>query len=77
MNNESPNSGFLEISLLRSQHFSFTKISCEEKLLNTAATKGTYCLYLISGFEETEKFYTNNKRSLDPSENTKQRCLNF
>ena len=79
MNNESPNSGLLEISLLLSQHFSFMKISCVEKELNTVATKESCCFILISGFfDETEKYYTNNKRSLDPSEyKKKQRRLDF
>ena len=78
MNNERPSSGFLEISLLHSQYFSFMKNRCVEKVLNTVATKGSCCLILISGFiDETEKYYTNNKCSLDPSEYKKQRCFDF
>ena len=54
------------------------KNRCVEKALNTVATKGSCCLNLISGFiDETEKYYTNNKCSLDPSEYKKQRCLDF
>ena len=78
LNNEKPNSGFLEISFLHSQHFSFRKIRCGEKVINTVATKESCCFILISGFiDETEKYYTNNKRSLDPSEYKKQRCLDI
>ena len=68
MNNESPNSGSLEISLLHSQHFSFMKIRFVEKVFKTVATKGRCCFILVSGFDETEQYYTNNKRLLDPSE---------
>ena len=69
MNNERPSSKFLEISILHSQHFSFMKNMCVEKVLNTIATKGSCSLILISGFiVETGKYYTNNQRSLDPSE---------
>ena len=78
MNNVSPNSGFLEILLLHSQQLSFMKIRCVEKVLNTVATKGSCCFILISSFvDETEKYYTYNKRSLDPREYKKQRCLDF
>ena len=78
MNNERPSSKFLEISLLHSQHFSFMKNRCVEKVLNTVAVKGSCSLILISGFIfETEKYYTNNKRSLDPNEYYKQSCLDF
>ena len=78
MDNERPNCGFLEISLLHSQHFSFVKMGCVKQALKTVATKGSCCLFLISGFiDETEKYYTNNKCSLDPSEYKKQRCLDF
>ena len=78
MNNERASSGFLEISLLHSQHFSFMKNSRVEKVSDTVATKGSCCLILISGFiDETVKYYTNYKRSVDPSEYKKQRCLDF
>ena len=65
MNNESPNKGFLEISLLLSQHFSFMKIRRVEKVLNTVAAKGSCSFILISGSiddnDDTEKYFTNNK----------------
>ena len=78
MNNERPSSGFIEISVLHSQYFSFMKNRCVEKVLKTVATKASCCLILINGFiDETEKYYTNNKCSLDPSEYKKLRCLDF
>ena len=54
------------------------KNRCVEKVINTVATKGSCCFLLISGFiDETEKYYTNNKRSLDRSGYKKQHCLDF
>ena len=76
-NNQSPNSGFLEISLLLSQHFSFMEFRCVEEVY-TVATKGSCCFILISGFiDETQMYDTIYKRSFDPSDYKIKRCLNF
>ena len=49
--------------------FRLWKTGAWKKVLDTVATKGSCSLILISGFiDETEKYYTNIKRSLDPSE---------
>ena len=55
MNNERQSSKFLEISLLHSQHFSFMKNKCVEKVLDTVATKGSCSLILMSGFIDETK----------------------
>ena len=78
MNNQSPNSGFFEISLLHSQHYSSIKIRRVKNVLNTPAAEASCCFILISGLiEEAEMYDTNNKRSFDLSEYKKQRCLKF
>ena len=65
MNNQSPNSGFLEISLLHFEHYSSAKNRCAKTVLNTAATEANCCVILIFGiFDEAEMYDTNNKRSL-------------
>ena len=78
MNNQSPKSGFIEISLLHSQHYSSIKIRRVKNVLNTPAAEASCCFILISGLiEEAELYDTNNKRSFDLSEYKKQRCLKF
>ena len=77
MNNQSSDSGFGGISLLHSQNYSSVKISRVKKVLNTAA-EGSCCFTLISGtINKAEMYDTNNKRSPDLSDYTKQRSLNF
>ena len=69
MNNQSPNSGFIDISLLRSQHYSSVKFRRVKLVLITAAAEASCCFILISGvMVEAEMYDTNNKRSLDRSE---------
>ena len=69
MNNQIPNSRFIKISFLHSQHYSSVKIRRMKVVLNTAAVGASCCFVLISGItDETKMFDTNNKRSLDLSE---------
>ena len=78
MINQSPNSGFIEFSRLHSQHYPSVKIKCVKIVLKTATAEASCCFILISGIiDEAELNDTNNKRSLDLGEYTKQRYLNF
>ena len=78
MNNQSSNSGFIEISLLHSQHLSSVKNRRVKIVLKIAAAEASCCFILIFGIiDEVEMYGTNNKHSLDLSEHKKQRCLNF
>ena len=45
MNNQSPNSGFLEISLSHFEHYSSAKNRCAKIVLNTAATSKLLCYF--------------------------------
>ena len=78
MNKHSPNSVFIEITLLHSQHYSSVKTRRVKIVLSTAAAQPSCFFNLIIGIiDETEMYDTNNKRSLDLSEYKNQRCLNF
>ena len=73
MNNQTPDSGFLGISLLHSQSYASVKI-----VLNTAAAAASCCFIFISRIIiEAEIYDANNKRSLYLSDYKKQRCLDF
>ena len=77
-NNQSPDSGFIEFSLLHSQNYSSVETRRMKIVLNTAAAEGSCCFVLISGIiNEAEMYDTNKKRSLDLSDYKKQHCLNF
>ena len=78
MNNQSPNSGFIEILLLHSQHSPSVKVKGVKKLLNTDAAEASWCFNLIGERIDEAEIYDNlrnNKRSLDLSEYKKPRCL--
>ena len=78
MNNQRPNGGVWKFRFYIPNTFRLWKSGASKKVKNTVATKGNCSLVLISCFiDETEKYNNNNKRSLDPSEHRKQRCLDF
>ena len=69
MNNQSANSGYLEVSLLHAKHYSSVKIRRVNLVLITAAAEASCCCILVSGvMVEAEMYDTNNKRSLNASE---------
>ena len=75
MNNQIPNSRFIEISFLHSQHYSSVKIWRMKVVLNTAAAEASCCFALISGlFDESQMYDTNNIHLMWMN---KWRCLNF
>ena len=61
MNKQTLKSGFIEISLLHSQHYLSVENMCRKKKLNTVATEASSCFLLINGlFDETQMHGTNN-----------------
>ena len=75
MNNQSPNSGFIDSSLC-------ILFECEKGrvkiVLTTAAAAAICCFILMSGNKnEAEMYDTSNKRSLDLSEFKKESCSKF
>ena len=75
MNNQGPNSGFIEISLCILFE---CKKGCVKKALITAPAAASCCFILMSGvMAEAEMYDTSNKRSLDLSKFKKGGCLNF
>ena len=75
MNNQSPDRGFIEISLLLSQHYPSVKINDLKIVLNTASAEASCGFILISEIVDDAQIYdTNNEHSFDLSE-YKKRCL--
>ena len=66
MNNQSANSGYLDISFLHSKHYSSVKTRRMKLLLITAAPEASCCCILVSGvMVEAEMCDTNNKHSVN------------